>query len=163
MTPGARQNIELVRGIYASEPEHSPGDPSSAPLSPLLEVVDPKAVFVADAGEPDEIAYAGVAEIRRWLERAAEDWQNLRYQLSELEEAGKDRVLASGRVRASLRGGATIDLPFANVWTIRRGRIVRGEAYSDRAVARRSLRRGLRHIGSRFRMPEAAEADLSPT
>ena len=46
-----------------------------------------------------------------------------------------DRVVVTGQARGTVKAnGAAFDVPFAHVWTIRTGRIVRAEFYVDHRV-----------------------------
>jgi ketosteroid isomerase-like protein len=147
MPPGTHENIELVRSAYAIGLDWTDPESGRPTVDALLDLLDPKVVFVSDAGQPGRIAYAGTGEFRHLLEQSSEEWERCRYEIGELVAADEERVLATGRVVARKRCGTRVEVPFANVWTVRGGRAVRIESYADRGAALEAIGRDSPSVG----------------
>jgi ketosteroid isomerase-like protein len=129
-------NEEIVRIAYVFGFDRRQPQTLIAGRVALLSRLDPEVEFTPDASDPTATMTKGPGGIAQLLEGAARLWESWRYDISELEEIQPGRVLAAGRVIARRRGHrATLDLPFANVWTLRDRRVIRIEAYPDRAAA----------------------------
>ena len=92
---------------------------------------------MADVGEdPDAATHRGRQAYKRYLERWIESFDGLHADVEEYIEAGDDRVFTwsrfTGRGRAS---GAPADWYLAIIFTIREGKVVRGDEYFDRDEA----------------------------
>jgi len=103
-------------------------DGSEASASAFLELLDPEVVLVADAGRR---VHRGRRRIERLLRDARDDWESFRYQVAEISHVAEMGALAAGQLVARRRGGEELELPFANICTVRAGRIVHIEAGSD--------------------------------
>jgi ketosteroid isomerase-like protein len=79
------------------------------------------------------MTYVGIEGARRWFADMDEVWEQFRFESAELIDAG-DRVVVIGRlVGKGKASGIEVEQPIAVVWTVRDGRIVRGEiGYADR-------------------------------
>ena len=102
--------------------------------APAVEWIEHRAV--PGAGE-----FAGADEVRRGFRGWLASWRDYRLELLELEGTG-DRFLAA--VRGSGRGdisGAYAEDLFFQVWTFRRGKVVRIENFGERDEADAGLRR----------------------
>lgn len=63
---------------------------------------------------------------------------DLRVEPEEFLDAG-ERVVALGRFRGTaLATGAAVDVPFAHVWTVHKGLLVRGQIFTDTAMLSRA-------------------------
>jgi ketosteroid isomerase-like protein len=86
-------------------------------------------------GWPEQPIYEGVEGARTFLRAWTEAWEEWELRLESLHEAG-DQVVAimsqSGRSKAT---GMTVDMQFAQVWTVRDGKQTRMVMYSDPAEA----------------------------
>jgi ketosteroid isomerase-like protein len=75
------------------------------------------------------------AEVGGALRKIFEVYEDLRVDAREFIDAG-DKVVASGRARATARGsGLQLDNRVALVWTVRDGNLVRIEVFTDRREA----------------------------
>ncbi len=85
------------------------------------------------AGLGNEASYRGLKARLRYEREWRAEWGDYRYEPDELRDLG-DRILVIGRIRSSgLSSGAAIDSDFANLFTISAGRVIREQAYFDRA------------------------------
>jgi ketosteroid isomerase-like protein len=125
-------NIDLVRGGY--ERFGATGELQTDILAPD---------FVWDMshfhGWPEDQIYEGAEATRAFLTTWTDAWDDWELQLESLQEAG-DRVLAimqqRGRAKTS---GMSVDMRFAQLWTIRDGKQARMAMYSDVDEAIRAL------------------------
>jgi uncharacterized protein len=84
---------------------------------------------------PDAEVYRGHDGVRTALQRFLESWAEYEFELEELIDAG-DKVVTVYRERGRGRqSGVEVGLRFAQLWTIRAGKIVAYEEYRDVADA----------------------------
>jgi ketosteroid isomerase-like protein len=122
----SQQNLDLVRRIYEgwSRGDFSVGADLLAP--------DFEWRQHAEAVEPG--SHRG-EKIGGALKKIFEIYENFRIEPEEYIDAD-DRVIVVGRSRGTARGsGLEVDQPFAWVWTVRGGHLVRLEVYSAREQA----------------------------
>ena len=108
----------------------------------LLELTDPEIEFRpvsvsggAFARLPGvDAAYHGHEGVRRFWETFIEPWEQITIEVEELRDSA-DCVVAFVRFRAVARDGLKVDLPSMHVLTFRRSRVIRLEAFADRAEA----------------------------
>jgi len=88
-------------------------------------------------GWPERKTYPGLEGAREFIADWTDSWEDWELDLEELLDAGGDRVLAilhqRGRSKAT---GLTVEMDFAQLWTVRDGKQVRMEMYADPAEAR---------------------------
>ena len=122
----SRENVELVRRFF--DHWNSTGEPPWAD-------VDPDAVFVIDPGSFVGGTYRGHEGIRTLLELTAEVFEEFRYQVDDLIDAG-DSVVVLGRIHArGVQSGATGTQYGALLFEIRDGHIVGYRSYLSREEA----------------------------
>ena len=101
--------------------------------------IDPGAVFEIDPGSFVAGTYRGHEGIRELLRLTDEVFDEFRYQVEDLVDAG-DAVLVLGRIRArGVQSGATGTQHGALVFQIRDGLIVAYRSYLDRTEARAAV------------------------
>jgi ketosteroid isomerase-like protein len=130
----SEENVELVRRGYELWNRRD--------FDQMREIADPELEFrpasVSGEGFPRipgvDAAYHGLEAIRRFWESFIEPWEQITVEVEELRDSG-DRVVAFIRFRAVGRDGLKVDLPSVQVFTFRRSRIIRLEAFADRAEA----------------------------
>lgn len=106
----------------------------------LMDLLDPHVVIEVPEGFP------GSGGVYRGLKEYIENFLfgfygsfDLRIEPSDYLEAG-EHVVALGRLRGTaLATGASVDVPFAHVWTVRKGCLVYGRMFTDTAVLCRTL------------------------
>jgi ketosteroid isomerase-like protein len=100
------------------------------------ESFDPEVEWRAAAEDPDAATHEGLQAYKRYLEQWLNSFDELLAHVEECIDVGDDRVFAwnryTGRGRES---GAPADWHLAIVFTLRNGKVVRGEEYYDRNAA----------------------------
>ena len=100
------------------------------------EFFDPEVEWRTAAEDPDAATHQGLPAYKRYLEGWIESFDGLHADVEECIDAGDDRVFTwiryTGRGRES---GVPADWHLAIIFTIRDGKVVRGEEYFDRNEA----------------------------
>jgi len=123
----SRENVDVVRRGYAY----------FAASGELPEVTAPDFVWDMSKfrGWPERQTYDGIEGARAFLRDWLEAWDDWELEMEELHDAG-DKVVAILRQRGrSKTSGLSVDMTFAQVWTIRDGKQARMEMYADPAEA----------------------------
>jgi ketosteroid isomerase-like protein len=101
-----------------------------------VEFFDPEVEWRTSVEDPDAAIHRGLRAYQRYLEQWIEGFDGLRADVEEYVDVDDDRVLTwsrfSGRGRTS---GVPADWYLAIIFTIRDGKVVRGEEYFDRDEA----------------------------
>jgi ketosteroid isomerase-like protein len=118
----ATANTDLIRNGYDA---WNRGD-----VDGVMAVLDPAVEWQGYAHLPESGTLSGRAEVRAWLERFLEAWEELEIELTELIESG-ERVVALVRFHALGKGsGARVEGGVdAHVWTVRDNRVVAVKLY----------------------------------
>ena len=128
MTP---DEVELVRAAYAA---WNAGDLDSA-----LELADDEIEAVQDPQIPGAVTVAGRDAFGRWLRSFFETWESFEITPTTITQVA-DRVVVVAHLNA--RGKTTqvpVEADTAHVLTLRDGRAIRWESYTDPADALRAL------------------------
>ena len=123
----SRENVEIVRGMYEA---YNEGD-MDAMLAGLSDEIEYVSTGVFPGLEP---VYEGHEGWRRFWREFRGTWDSLTIRVDELHDCG-DRVAAVFTFDARGRDGVRVNQRFANVFTIRSGRVYRIEAFADPADA----------------------------
>jgi uncharacterized protein len=119
-------NVEIVRRLYRAMDRRD--------TASIADLAHPDAVWVPDRRVGERPVRGRENVIAFFLDRA-EMFGDIRTALERVWEKD-DRVLAfihvTGEGRAS---GAGFEIRIAHLWTVRDGRLVRGEGYGDRGEA----------------------------
>ncbi len=119
----SKENVEVVRRIVDA---YVAGDPERA-----IDDSDPEIVW----NPAEEAPTQGHEAVREYLRRWEDEWEVLRTVAEEYIDAG-DRVVVTvhfaGRGRES---GIDVDTRLYEVWTIRAGKAVRMDEFTERAEA----------------------------
>jgi ketosteroid isomerase-like protein len=114
-----RDNVEVVRRFLLLDVDEA------------LAYVDPDIVW----NPAEESAAQGHDAVRASLVRWKEEWDDYELLPEEFEAIG-DRVVAAVRVRGRGRGsGVEVDARFYDLFTIREGKIVRMDQFTQRSEA----------------------------
>ena len=90
-------------------------------------------------GWPEEQRYEGVDGANRFLDDWVGAWEDWELEIRDIYDAGdKVVVVAYQRGRARMTG-MTLDMTFAQTWTIREGRLTRMDMYSDPSEALKAV------------------------
>lgn len=130
------ENVEIVRRVYAAR-----GDPEA-----VLAYYDPDVEFDASRFAFGRLVggagvYRGHEGLRQFFREYYSAWSQIEDAYEELIDAGESVVTvvrARGRGR---RSGVEVETSSAAVWTIRDGKVVRVEWFSDRDEALEATRR----------------------
>jgi uncharacterized protein len=124
MSPG---NVEIVRRVF--------GAFNSRDIPAFLELLDPDVQWVPILAVLEGRVYRGHADVRRWIEDLATDWEFFEVHPEELDDLG-DRVLVSGHWRARGRAsGVEYNQPGTWIYELEDGRVVSMLTYTDRDEA----------------------------
>jgi ketosteroid isomerase-like protein len=124
------ENTQIVERAYARFKAHGETD---------MELASPE--FVWDMtnmeGWPEQPVFEGPEGMRQFLTEWTAVWDDWRLEVERIHESG-DKVVALMQQHArSKTTGMPVDMTFAQVWTIRDGKYLRMDMYSDieRALA----------------------------
>jgi uncharacterized protein len=133
------ENVEVVRATLDSVAGVDAFSPTAA--SRLLSVCHPEVEWDVSALWPDGQVYRGRSGVARFFRRWLGAWDSYDFEVEELLDRG-DHVVVMLRERGTAKGtGAEVDHRFAQIWTLRDGRVVRWRAFSKREEALAVLRR----------------------
>jgi ketosteroid isomerase-like protein len=122
----SRENVEIVERFF--EHWNETGEPDWG-------VIDPEAVWVIDPGSFVAGTYRGHEGIRTLLRLTDEVFEEFRYEVDEVIEAG-DAVVVLGRIRVrGVQSGAIGTQHGALMFRCRDGRIVAYRSYLNREEA----------------------------
>jgi ketosteroid isomerase-like protein len=117
----SRENVEIVQAVYAAA-ERGEG---------ALEFFDPDIEWDLSDRVFNPKVYRGHEGVRLWAREVQEIWRKWRDEPEQFIDAG-DRVVAIARSFAEAGGsGVPLSERWAQVWTVRDGRIVRMRHYRD--------------------------------
>ena len=106
----------------------------------VLSFLDPQIEWRGYTHIPESGTLEGRDEVRAWLERFLDAWEQLEIEMTELIDAG-EQVVALVRFRGTGKGsGVPVEGGTdAHVWTVREGRIVAVTLYQGTREALQSL------------------------
>jgi ketosteroid isomerase-like protein len=121
----SQENVDVVRRAYVHR--QATGDFLAEGLAP--DYVWDMSHF---RGWPEQQTYEGIDEARRFIREwtsAFDDWE---IEVEAIYDAGGDKVVGVLRQRGrSKTTGLPVDMPYAQVFTIRDGKQTRMEMYAD--------------------------------
>jgi ketosteroid isomerase-like protein len=124
-------SADLVRAFYAAA---AAGEPAA------MQFFDPDIEFRMPDVLPHGGTIHGVEALGRYFGEVQGRWEDFRAELDDTVDGG-DRVVALGRFCGRPRAsGRYVEVPFALVWTVREGRAVRVDEYTDTALLLEALR-----------------------
>jgi ketosteroid isomerase-like protein len=111
----SQESIEIVRAAIAA---WNRGD-----FDAWIRAWDERAEFHPFRAQSKDHAYHGHDGLRRFVAEFAEEWEQVRFEVDEIRNAG-EHVVALGRVRARGRAsGVERDVPLALVGVVRDGKV----------------------------------------
>ena len=123
----SEENVEIVRGIYASVAR---GEFETAYSS-----VHPEIEFHTYAQSPEAGIYHGKEAFREYNETLFAQFESLRIEVEELIDAD-DRVIVVSTQHAVPKGGRQeIDVHMAELWTVRDSLLAERRSYSTKGEA----------------------------
>jgi ketosteroid isomerase-like protein len=125
----ADQNVETARQTFEAIRRRD--------IDGLVDFYDPEIEFQPLTGMEVELGgYKGHAGVRRYLEEAAEVWDEMLPHADDVRAVGDHVVILGGCAVRGRGSGAITDSPMAWVLTFRDGKVLRHRAYrtSDEAL-----------------------------
>jgi ketosteroid isomerase-like protein len=124
----SQKNIEVVRRANKAY--------AGGGVDEMLAYIDPEGeLHSAIVGGAEGKVYRGHDGFRKWLADSFESFEELRIEWTEYRDLG-DRVIAFGHIHARGReSGLELDSPTGWVFTVRGGKVVKGEGFLTRAEA----------------------------
>jgi ketosteroid isomerase-like protein len=119
----SEENVEVVRGAINA---WNRGD-----YEAWIDGFDSDCEFMPLRAQLEGQAYRGHDGLRQFMDDLAQDWEQVRFEVSEIREVG-DKVLVlirfQGRGRAS---GANLDIPIGIVGKVQQGKVTQARMFSD--------------------------------
>jgi ketosteroid isomerase-like protein len=123
----SRENVEIVRAAFDA---WNRGDHDT-----LLGLWDEEAEFYPLRAQLEGRAYHGRDGLRRFIVELAEDWEEVRFEVDEVREAG-GQLVAFGRFLARGKAsGIELNVPLGLVGVVRDKKVVYSRFFSDPADA----------------------------
>ena len=123
-----QENAEVVRRAFAAFIE---GD-----YERLIGLADPQIEYDVSRTSPESRVARGPQEVVAVLEEWVDTWDDHQVELSELIDAGDERVVAVMQERGKLKDSDTwVEHARGVIYTVRGQRVVRYEEHEDRARA----------------------------
>jgi ketosteroid isomerase-like protein len=104
-------------------------------LPRLLELLDENIVWVSHIDDPNPPVTLGKGDVANLIRSWVGAWEDFRFEVEDLTEVGDSVLLEIRETGRSRLGGAPMEHRYANIWTFRGGRIIRGDAYRTREDA----------------------------
>jgi ketosteroid isomerase-like protein len=102
-------------------------------LAWVLDFYDRDAVYVNDARDPDAGIHRGIEAVRQQVGRWVEAYPDLQVEPLEIQTSG-DKAFVWVRFSGhGAESGVPIDMELAHIVTVKGGKVLRVEEYSDRA------------------------------
>jgi ketosteroid isomerase-like protein len=125
----SQENVEIIRRLVEAL--------NARDLDRIVsEFLDPEIEYRTSVEDPDAATHRGPEAYKRYVKQWWDAFEGLHVEVEEYIDAGEDRVFTwsrfTGRGRTS---GVPADWYLAVIFTIRDGKLVRGEEYFDRKEA----------------------------
>jgi ketosteroid isomerase-like protein len=143
----SNQNVELAKTIYSAvnAPDlvaaFSDEKFLGALASTLEPLTDPEFKFVL--GEPEFTGLGGVYEGHKGFVKAQQEWlsvwENYSNEPEEFIEVDEQVLVLAREGGRTKTGGVEVEILSATVWSFRRGKVLRVEAYQDGAKALKAV------------------------
>jgi ketosteroid isomerase-like protein len=124
------ENLEIVRQIY--------GAAARRDAQTILALYDPEVELDASVlgieGQGGDI-FRGHDGLRSLFRQWHEAWGQIEYDYQELVDAGEQVISVVTRHARGRASGAKVERPFALLWTLREGKVIRVVWFLDRTEA----------------------------
>ena len=129
----SQEDVEdFIRGAYAKFNRAKPDTSGEGKLA-SLDFYHPDAVYVNDANDPDPGIHRGIGAVREQVRRWVEAYPDLQVEPLEIQTNG-DRAFVWVRFSGhGAESGVPIDMELAHAVTVKDGKVLRVEEYSNRA------------------------------
>jgi uncharacterized protein len=122
----SEENVEIIRTLYDTF--------NVGGAEAVRKLLDPDVVFKEPPEQPGATTFRGVDAVIEGFGKWSENWESHRIEPERLTDLG-DRVLALEHHKLRGRDGIEVEGHAGNIWTLRRGKIIRFEAWWDQAAA----------------------------
>jgi ketosteroid isomerase-like protein len=125
----SQKNVEIIRSLYDGWLQGDMG----------LDKLDPDIAMEESATLPGAVSAKGIDAVRRYLERFATHWEEIRFEPQEFIDADDRVVVVARLVGRGKRSGVDVSRSWAYVWTLRGGKALRMVGFADRAEALKAV------------------------
>ncbi|HEY2182019.1 MAG TPA: nuclear transport factor 2 family protein [Solirubrobacteraceae bacterium] len=125
----SRENVEIVRSLYDGWLHDDMG----------LDKLGPEIALEESATLPGAVSAEGIVAVRRYLERFATHWEEIRFEPQEFIDADDQVVVVARLVGRGKRSGVDVTRTWAYVWTLRDGKALRMVGFADRNEALKAV------------------------
>jgi len=125
----SEENVELIRSIYGGWGRGDMG----------LDKFDPDISMVESEEIPGAASAHGLDAVRRYMERFAKYWDDIRFDAEEYIDCGDQVVVVARLVGRGKTSGVDVSRTWAYVWTVRGNRALRMAGYADREQALKAV------------------------
>jgi ketosteroid isomerase-like protein len=122
----SEENVELVHAVYDRL--------NVGGAEAVRKLLDPDVVFKEPPEQPGATAFHGMDAAIEGFGKWSENWEMHRIEPERLIDLG-DRVLSLEHHRLRGRDGVEVEADSATIWTLRRGKVIRVEAWWDQGTA----------------------------
>jgi uncharacterized protein len=123
---------DFIRSAYAKFNEAEPDSSGEHKLA-SLDFYDRDAVYVNDARDPDAGIHRGIEAVRQQVGRWVEAYPDLQVEPLEIQTSGDQAFVWVRFSGHGAESGVPIDMELAHIVTVKGGKVLRVEEYSDRA------------------------------
>lgn len=134
----SRENVEVVRRVYEAARRRDAAT-VLALYHPEVEL-DPSRLGVAGLPGLGGGLYHGHEGLRNFFREWHEAWDSIEYDYEELIDAGEHVIAVVTRHARGRASGVEVESPFALVWTIREGKVIRVVWFLTRGDALEAVR-----------------------
>lgn len=121
-----KDNVATIRGMYGSFARR---DFSRMPIDPKVEWIEPDVEGIPFSGTH----HGSQAVIKEVFEPALEKFDDFHLQCDRYIDAGEDVVVTGRFLGRGKDTGIELNAPFAHIWTLRNGKVVSFQNYTDTA------------------------------
>jgi hypothetical protein len=125
----SQENLAVVRSLYEGWLNGEMG----------LDKLDPEISMEESATLPGAVSAVGIDAVRRYLERFATHWQEIRFEPQEYVDAGRQVVVVARLIGRGKRSGIDVSRTWAYVWTVRNGKALSMVGYANRSEALKAV------------------------
>jgi len=124
----SQENVEIARAWYEKAS-------TTGRLEAVFENLSPEVEFHRSGAFPDlDAVYRGHEGVRKLNDELNDPWEQFTLEPDRFIDLG-EQVLVLSHFRARGRDGIEVRLPFAHLWTVRDGLVVRMDAFSGHEEA----------------------------
>ena len=126
----SHENVETIRALFDDWLRGDTG----------LDRMDPEVSMFEATTLPGAVSAVGIDAVRRYIESFTNYWETIRFEPTEILDAGNERVVVVARLVGRGKGsGIPVERDWAYVWTLRDGKVLRMDGYADKGQALRAV------------------------